>query len=150
MTVRRMAREPERAAKPAEVDVRLLRADDPLDHVPPGLRHELTHALTMAPVSVAIAQGRAASFCYPCWRTETLWDVSIDTVEEFRGQSLAAIVVWDMVDRMRREGREPVWCALASNVASNRLASKLGFVPVDTIVVFSRGHWAFLTRGFQA
>ena len=49
---------------------------------------------------------------------------------------------------MRREGREPVWGALASNTPSLRLAAKLGFVPVDEIVVFSKGAWAYLTGGF--
>jgi hypothetical protein len=55
-----------------------------------------------------------------------------------------------MIARMREDGREPVWGALASNVASLELARKLGFAPVDGIVVFSRGPWAFVTRGYQA
>ena len=38
------------------------------------------------------ADERAASFCYPVWQTETLWDVSIDT--------LRAIIR----DRMRAAG----------------------------------------------
>jgi hypothetical protein len=28
-------------------------------------------------------------------------------------------------------------------------ARRLGFAPVDEIVVFSRGPWAYLTRGFD-
>jgi RimJ/RimL family protein N-acetyltransferase len=88
---------------------------------------------------------RAVSFCYPCWQTEGLWDVSVDTLEQHRGRSLGMAAVRFMIDHMRREGRAPVWGALASNRASLRLAAKLGFVPVDRIVVFSRGHWALLT-----
>ena len=125
--------------------VRLLRMDDGLEHLPPGLRHEITHARMRGPVAAAFVKGLAASLCYPCWQTERLWDVSIDTLDEHRGQSLGVAAVRFMIDHMRRGGRAPVWGALESNRASLRLAAKLGFVPVDRIVAFSRGHWALLT-----
>jgi hypothetical protein len=128
--------------------VRLLGPDDPLDHLPPGLRHEMTHARQMAPVCSVFVGDRPASFCYPCWVTDRLWDVSIDTLEGFRGRALAGPAVTFMVDHMRRTGREPVWSALESNRASLRLAAKLGFEPTDRIVAFSRGPWALLTGGF--
>jgi hypothetical protein len=138
------------AARPkADLQTRLLTPADSLEHVPPGLRHELTHARLLAPVAVVFSQGMAASFCYPCWVTETWWDVSIDTLDRFRGQSLAREAVAFMVEHMRRKGRQPVWGALESNTASLRLAAKLGFLPVDALVVFSRGPWAFLTAGFK-
>ena len=41
-----------------------------------------------------------------------------------------------IIDLMRRDGREPVWGALASNHPSLRLGQKLGFKPVGKIVVF--------------
>jgi GNAT superfamily N-acetyltransferase len=103
----------------------------------------------MAPVGVVIIDGTAASFCYPVWRTETLWDISIDTLEEHRGRALGSHAVRFMIELLRRDGREPVWGALESNGASLRLAAKLGFQPVDALVWFSRGPWAFLTAGFQ-
>jgi GNAT superfamily N-acetyltransferase len=141
---------PSSTSRPAgQLQVRLLAEADSLDHVPPGLRHELTHARLIAPVAAVFVNGLPASFCYPCWVTESLWDVSIDTLEGFRGQSLARSAVAFMVEHMRRDRREPVWGALESNTASRRLAEKLGFVPVDTLVVFSRGPWAFLTAGFK-
>lgn len=133
-----------------DVPVRLLRPDDRLDHLPPGLRFEIGHARETAPVAVALADAKPVSFCYPCWITETLWDVSIDTLEPYRRRGLAARAARFMIAFMREDGREPVWGALASNVASLELARKLGFAPVDEIVVFSRGPWAFFTRGYQA
>jgi hypothetical protein len=145
----RLAGEPS-AAAPAGVAARLLGADELLDHLPAPLRHEMTHARRMGPVSAVFVDDRPVSFCYPCWRTESLWDVSIDTLEAYRGRSLAVAAVHHMIDEMGREGREPVWGAVASNSASLRLAAKLGFAPVDEIVVFSRGHWALLTGGFEA
>jgi GNAT superfamily N-acetyltransferase len=136
------------ALEPA-LDVRLLRPDDLLDHLPPGLKYEIGEARKMAPVGAVIVDGMAASFCYPVWRTETLWDISIDTLDEHRGKALGRHAARFMIDLLRRDGREPVWGALESNSASLRLAAKLGFQPVDALVWFSRGPWAFLTAGFQ-
>jgi GNAT superfamily N-acetyltransferase len=128
--------------------VRLLGAGEPLDHLPAGLRFEIGHARMIAPVAVAVEDGMPVSFCYPCWTTETLWDVSIDTLDGYRRRGLAARTARFMIDLMRDEGREPVWGAMQSNVASLELARRLGFAAVDEIVVFSRGPWAYFTRGF--
>ena len=133
-------------ATPA-VDVRLLSRSDSLEHLPAGLRHEVTHAQTFAPVAAVFVDSRPVSFCYPVWTTERLWDVSIDTLESHRGRSLGAAAVMFMMDVMRRSGREPVWGALESNQASLRLGAKLGFKPIGEIVVFSRAGWVFLSGG---
>lgn len=134
-------------ATPA-VDVRLLSRSDSLEHLPAGLRHEMTHAQSFAPVAAVFVDSRPVSFCYPVWTTERLWDVSIDTLEAHRGRSLGAAAVMFMMDVMRRSGREPVWGALESNEASLRLGAKLGFKPIGEIVVFSRAGWVFLSGGF--
>ncbi len=140
--------QPLRAAPPPDTTVRRLALDDPLDHLPAGLRHEMTHARLLGPVGAAFVDARPVSFCYPVWRTESLWDLSIDTLESHRRRSLAMCTVAFMVDHLRHSGHKPVWGALASNTPSLRLAAKLGFVPVDEIVVFSKGAWAYLTGGF--
>jgi hypothetical protein len=132
---------------PPGVLVRLLSLDDPLDHLPPGLHHEMTQARLLGPVGAAFVDRAPVSFCYPVWTTESLWDLSIDTLEGHRRHSLAACTVGFMVDRMRTTRHEPVWGALASNGPSLRLAAKLGFVPIDEVVVFSRGRWGYLTGG---
>jgi len=67
-----------------------------------------------------------------------LWDVSVDTLEPFRRQGYAGLCVAYVIDQMNRERRRPVWGAVESNEASLRLASKLGFRPVDRIIVFER------------
>jgi len=130
------------------VPVRLLGAREPLHHLPAGLRFEIGHARTIVPVAIAVADGVPVSFCYPCWTSETLWDVSIDTLDGYRRRGLAARTVRFMIDLMREDGREPVWGAMQSNIASLGLARRLGFAAIDEIVVFSRGPWAYFTRGF--
>ncbi|HEY3052728.1 MAG TPA: GNAT family N-acetyltransferase [Thermoanaerobaculia bacterium] len=128
--------------------IRLLKRGDSLEHLFPELRHEITHAREMAPVAVAFVGGQPVSFCYPVWTTESMWDVSIDTLADHRRHGLAAHVSRFMTEHMRREGREPIWAALESNAASLGLAARLGFTPADECVVFSHGAWVFLSGGF--
>jgi GNAT superfamily N-acetyltransferase len=136
-------------ALPDPAGVKLLTRTESLDHLPAGLRHEMNHAREFAPIAAVFVGGRPVSFCYPVWTTERFWDVSIDTLEAHRGRALGARAVSFMIDRMRQQGREPVWGALESNGASLRLGAKLGFRPMDEIVVFSRGGWVFLSAGFD-
>jgi GNAT superfamily N-acetyltransferase len=130
--------------------IRLLTASDSLDHLPSGLRHEMTHARSDYPTGAAFVGGLAVSFCYGCFTSESLWDVSIDTLEEYRRRGLAAHVVRFMIDRMREDRLEPIWGALESNGSSRRLAGRLGFTTrVQGNIVFSRGPWAYLTGGYN-
>src|SRR5262249_43512698 len=74
---------PLRPLEPA-ASIRLLTAGDALDHLPSGLRHEITHARFDFPTGAAFVGGLPVSFCYGCFTSESLWDVSIDTLEEYR------------------------------------------------------------------
>ena len=106
------------------------------DDLPEGLRSELEVALTRgAPAVATLADGRPVSFCYAADETEGLWDISIDTLERYRRQGYAARCVSYMVDEMQRRGKEPVWAAEEINAPSMRLAAKLGFVPVDGLLL---------------
>ena len=80
-------------------------------------------------VAAVFVNGTAASFCYPCWRTETLWE-SRSTRSSVPRSCARRHAVRFMIERMRDQGREPVWGALESNTSSLRLARKLGFAPV--------------------
>jgi hypothetical protein len=139
---------PTLASLDPSVTIRMISRDDRLDHLQPGLRHEMTHARKIAPVAVAVVDGVPVSFSYPVWTTESLWDVSIDTVDEQRRRGLAPHVVRAMIAHLDQQRLAPMWGALESNGVSLRLAARLGFAPVDEVVVISRGSWAFLTGGF--
>ena len=106
--------------------------------IPEDLRQEFLAVDDGTPVFAAFTGEQPAAFCYPGAVTESLWDLSIDTLEPFRRQGYAAQCAAHVIGQMRGAGKEPVWGAMASNIASARLAAKLGFVPVDTIFVFSR------------
>ena len=129
------------------------------DHVPDAVRRELLDALrgrtvsrfvpgalpqadpltrhATVPMAAVWADGRPVSFCYPVWQTETLWDVSIETLDAYRRRGYAARAARTMIRHMRGEGRAPVWGALDTNIASRALAAKLGFVENAGIAVFT-------------
>ncbi len=132
----------------------------PLDHVPEGLRHELVEALdghptarfvhgtlparapdtassTAVPVAFVLVDGRAVAFCYPVLQTERYWDVSVDTLERYRGRGLAGRAARSMVRHMRSHGKSPVWGALESNAASLGVARRLGFMEAGRLLVFA-------------
>lgn len=131
-----------------------------LDHVPDPLRRELIDALrgrttarfvpgalpasgalataaARVPVAAVWADRLPVSFCYPVWQTESWWDVSIDTLANYRTRGFGARAARAMIRHMRRGGRAPVWGALDGNTASRALAARLGFIESAGIAVFS-------------
>ncbi len=115
--------------------VRLLGTLDSLARLPPQLRSELRTVTCRSPIAVGLESDRIVSFCYVAARTESLWDISIDTLEGFRRRGHAARCVAFMVRLMSEEGLQPVWGAEEWNRASLGLAASLGFSPVDEYVV---------------
>jgi GNAT superfamily N-acetyltransferase len=129
------------------------------DHVPDVLRRELLDALkgrtvsrfvpgtlpprrhlvsrVTVPMAAVWAGGRPVSFCYPVWQTETLWDVSIETLEPFRRMGLGARAARTLIRYMRASGRAPVWGALETNMPSRTLAARLGFLEAGGLAVFT-------------
>jgi GNAT superfamily N-acetyltransferase len=106
--------------------------------VPPTLGDELRAAEAAGtPIAVALNKGCPAAFCYAGSITETLWDVSIDTLEPYRRRGHAMKAVSFLIEYYAARGKQPVWGALASNYASAALAQRLGFAAVDTLCVFS-------------
>ena len=106
--------------------------------VPAGLREELLVEAAVGHLVASFANGGPVAFCYPSSLTERWWDVSIDTLPDHRRQGHAARAVACAIKHMAQTGRAPVWGAVASNVASARLARKLGFHATDRLIVFSR------------
>lgn len=108
---------------------------DGIEGVPDDLRSWLGLALSRdEPVAASLEEGRPVAFCCAASRTETLWDISIDTLDGFRRRGHAARSVAYMIEHMRP--LRPVWGAEETNPASLGLAAKLGFVVVDELVVF--------------
>lgn len=108
-----------------------------LAHVPDDLRQEIRSALANGPVAAVLEDGLPVSFCYPAAVTEKYWDVSVDTLEPYRRRGYATLAFRMMAHRMGLRGRRPVWGAVDSNVASNAMARRLGFVPSGDLFVWN-------------
>jgi RimJ/RimL family protein N-acetyltransferase len=122
----------------ADPRARLLRPSDLglLERLPPALRGELKHAFEYTVIAATFIDEQPVSFCYAGWETETLWDVSVDTLRRWRRQGLAYAAAVRLLHHHRARRKAPVWGAADANVASSALARRLGFEPVDRLVLF--------------
>jgi hypothetical protein len=110
-----------------------------LDSVPRPLADELAWARARGPIWCAHVDGEPASFAFAPWRSKAWFDVSVDTLPAARQLGLATVVASAMIRDERARGREPVWGADETNIASLRLAKRLGFEPMDEIWVAPAG-----------
>ena len=100
-----------------------------LDHLPePSRREYALDWVARRPMAVAIADDRPLCFCYAAFTTESLWDVSIETLAPYRRRGLAAACFLALAAHMAAAGKTPAWGAMDDNPASLGLAARLGFV----------------------
>jgi len=104
----------------------------------PDLRAALEAAARRGPVLCALVEGAPASFACSPLRSETLFDVSVETPEPFRGRGLAQLAAAALIEVERRGGREPVWGAVESDLPSLQVAHALGFQLVGHLWVAER------------
>ena len=108
-----------------------------LSHLPEHLagEYESEHVRGL-PLAAALVGGRAAAFCYAPYRTETLWDVSVDTLPGHRRRGLATACFRALAAHLVGQGLAPVWGSLAENEPSLRMAARLGFRPTARLTSF--------------
>jgi RimJ/RimL family protein N-acetyltransferase len=124
----------------ADAPCRLLVPGEPrtwLRAWPQRERRELAAALDLGlPMAATVTGGEVASVCYAAYETESLWDVSIDTLERYRRRGLAAAAVRCLAAHLAARGLQPAWGAVESNAASFALAARLGFRPAESVLVY--------------
>lgn len=98
-----------------------------LDRVPAPYRPELEGALARGPVMAVELDGELIAFAYAPLRTETWFDISVDTFDPHRGRGHGRRVAAALIAAEVARGRRPVWGAVVSNEASRRVAASLGF-----------------------
>lgn len=126
---------PEPAALPDYEGAEPLPEDASLAHLPDDLRAELEDARTRTTVWTAWVDGIPMSFAYASALSAAWFDIGVDTAVGARQLGLATIVASTLIRAERANGREPVWGATEDNIASLRLAARLGFVAVDELWV---------------
>lgn len=78
-------------------------------------------------VAGAIISGKLTAIAFTSALTGRHADISVATLEGWRGKGLATAAASLVVRRVRDSGRVPVWSAGEDNLASLRVAYKLGF-----------------------
>jgi GNAT superfamily N-acetyltransferase len=72
-------------------------------------------------------ENKLASTAYSAFIFGYFLELGIETIEEFRGNGFAQYVCTALIDYCLENGYEPVWSCKYENIASYRLAQKLGF-----------------------
>jgi len=116
------------AGEPPDLEgATLLPADADLAHVP------FAAELAGQRVWTVYVDHRPMAFAYAAWRTPAWFDVSVEVLPAARQLGLGTIVAAALIADERP--RAPVWGANEDNLASQRLAARLGFEPIDELWV---------------
>jgi RimJ/RimL family protein N-acetyltransferase len=81
--------------------------------------------------------GEIVSLCYSACVVNNLAEIDIVTQEEYRAMGLAAIAAQNFVSECMRREITPTWDCFAANIASVRLARKLGFEEKQSYFLYS-------------
>lgn len=112
---------------------------DALTHLSDELHGELEDAMERPrDLSAVFVDGLPVAFCYATYFSESIWDVSIDTIPSHRRQGCAESAFLHRAHEMAERGLRPIWCAASTNPASWKLAHKIGFEQEDTFWIATR------------
>jgi len=110
--------------------------DAELARVPTAYFAEMSAAHAIGTVMCARVDDQLASFAYVGFRSESHFDLSVDTLEPMLGCGLAQLTAAALiVDEQKTRGGMPVWSALDGNAPSMGAGPKLGFVEVGEVWV---------------
>ncbi|MGH8929158.1 MAG: GNAT family N-acetyltransferase [Egibacteraceae bacterium] len=87
----------------------------------------------------AFVGGRLASIACTFFVGSAYEDIGVVTEAGFRGQGLSVACAGGLCRDIQRRGRQPSWTTSPDNVASERVASKLGFARSRTDVLYVTG-----------
>jgi len=101
--------------------------EEELAGLPSPIREDLSAVLCSERIFVSREKGFPVSFSFVGLRTESLFDISVNTVGAFRRMGHAKRAA-ELVIASETPARSAHWGALESNEASLRTAASLGFV----------------------
>jgi GNAT superfamily N-acetyltransferase len=78
-------------------------------------------------VSGAVVDGELVARAHTSCHSATYADVAIATREQWQGQGLATAAASLVCQHVQQNGRTPIWSTTMDNLASRRVAQKLGF-----------------------
>ena len=85
-----------------------------------------------------VTDGEVAAWAFSAAVSSTEIDIGIETQEKYQHRGFAAIVSKAMIKYVLEQGKIPVWACHYKNIASAKLADKLGFDKVAECFVIKR------------
>lgn len=112
---------------PATSRAVLVAPDDP-DALRPNYSALAENLAAMSPCAAVMEHGVAVSVCFSARISPSVAEAGLDTVASARGRGYGADVVIAWADALRGTGRIPLYSTSWDNLASRRVAVKLGAV----------------------
>ena len=101
-------------------------------------RQELLEALAEGPAAISMEGGVIAAYCFAGWRALGHADLCVVTLPAFRRRGNALACCSTLISHLRESGQTPQWVTLSSNRRSVRLARRLGFKRLESLLLFKR------------
>ncbi len=94
----------------------------------PWMLPHLTTEVDIGPVTAAIVNGSAVSICYCARLSPLAAEAGVETLDAMRGKGHATAAVAAWATALRRRGLLPLYSTSWENLASQRVAEKVGAV----------------------
>ena len=105
----------------------------------PSFRGGLSTLLVEGAIAGAVVDGRIVGTAHTAALTPRYADIGVSTGEEWRGRGFATAAASIVARRIQATGRIPVWSCGEDNMASLRVARKLGFEEVSRLTYVIKG-----------
>ena len=103
-----------------------------------NFRGGLQAQIEQGTIAGAVVDGRIVSTAQTAAITESYADIGVATDEQWRGRGFATAAASIVARRIQETGRTPVWSCGEDNLASLRVAQKLGFEEVSRLTYVFR------------
>ena len=103
-----------------------------------NFRGGLPALIEQGAIAGAVVDGRIVSTAQTAAITESYADIGVATDERWRGRGFATAAASIVARRIQETGRTPVWSCGEDNLASLRVAQKLGFQEVSRLTYVFR------------
>ena len=103
-----------------------------------NFRGGLPALIEQGAIAGAVVDGRIVSTAQTAAITESYADIGVATDEQWRGRGFATAAASIVARRIQETGRTPVWSCGEDNLASLRVAQKLGFEEISRLTYVFR------------
>ena len=93
----------------------------------------LSVLLNEGTVAAAVVDGKIVGSAHTTAQTDRYADIGVGTNEQWRRRGFATAAASTVARRIQKSGRIPVWSCGEDNLASLRVAQKLGFKEVSRL-----------------